>query len=219
MPDVILPALNEAEALKILLPRMPAGFRAIVVDNASTDDTASVAQSLGARVVRAEQRGFGAACFAGLCAATDEIVCFMDADGSLDPTELPLVVAPILDGDADLVMGTRQADRGTWPFHLRLANRYLARTVSKAAQTRITDLGPMRAAKRESLLALNLQDRRFGWPLEMVLAAAHANWRIAEVPVTYVERVGKSKVTGTLRGLFRTVLDMSRWIRHYRAET
>ncbi len=219
MPDVVLPALNEAEALTRLLPRMPEGFRAIVVDNASTDDTSSVARALGATVVREEARGFGAACYAGLCAATDDIICFMDADGSLDPGDLPRVVEPIVNGSADLVLGARRAAAGAWPLHLRLANRSLARTVRSTTRCTITDLGPMRAARRQELVDLNLQDRRFGWPLEMVLAAATAHWRIAEVPVAYTQRVGKSKVTGTPLGLYRTVSDMRRWIRDYGART
>ncbi len=216
MPDVILPALNEADALPLVLPRLPEGYRAIVVDNASTDDTASVARALGATVIYEAQRGFGAACFAGLQAATDDIVCFMDADGSLDPAELPSVVGPIVDGTADLVLGSRVAARGAWPFHLRFANRYLARVVNRTGNLHTTDLGPMRAARRAALLELDLQDRRFGWPLEMVLAASKADWRVKEVPVAYTPRVGASKVTGTVRGLLRTVKDMRRWIRHYR---
>lgn len=216
MPDVIMPALNEAAALRQLLPQMPAGYRAIVVDNASTDGTASTAEELGALVIHEPVRGFGAACFAGLMAAEAEVVCFMDADGSLLPSQLPLVAGPVVAGTADLVMGARvPTGGGAWPIHLRAANRYLAWQVARASGAHISDLGPMRAARRESLIALELQDRRFGWPLEMVLAAASAGWNIAEVPVDYHARVGKSKVTGTLPGLLRTVRDMQAWLRHY----
>ncbi len=217
MPDVILPALNEREALKKLLPQFPAGYRAIVVDNASTDDTSSVAKELGALVVYEPKRGFGAACFAGLMAATDDIICFMDADGSIHPKYLPDVVAPISAGTADLVLGARiPSDRSAWPLHLRMANRYLAWKVGRASGAQISDLGPLRAARRKALIDLELQDRRFGWPLEMVLAAGSAGWKIQEVPIPYEARVGKSKVTGTLPGLIRTVRDMQKWLKNYR---
>src|SRR6266705_1573049 len=125
--DVVLPVLDEAQALPWVLGRMPAGFRAIVVDNDSTDGSAQVAEDLGAQVVTQAQRGFGAACWAGLHAAVSSTVCFMDCDGSLDPAELPAVAGPVEAGGADLVLGTRRPGRGAWPLHARLANRYLAR--------------------------------------------------------------------------------------------
>ncbi len=123
MPDVVLPVLNEAEAIPWVLERMPAGYEPIVVDNGSTDGSGALAARLGARVVVEPTPGFGAACFAGLCAADDDLVCFMDCDGSLDPADLPDVAGPVLDGSADLVLGSRMADRGAWPVHARLANR------------------------------------------------------------------------------------------------
>jgi dTDP-L-rhamnose 4-epimerase len=212
--DVILPALDEAEALAWVLPRMPEGYRPIVVDNGSTDATASVAQHLGATVVVEPLQGFGSACWAGLQAATAEVVCFMDADASFDPRQLPRVAEPVLDGRADLVLGARQlvpgSGRATWPWHLRLANLVLAAELRRRSGVPLHDLGPMRAARREPLLSLGLRDRRSGWPLEMVLLAAGAGWRIAEVPVDHRPRVGRSKVTGTVRGTARAVGDMSR---------
>ncbi|UDY34925.1 glycosyltransferase family 2 protein [Dermatobacter hominis] len=210
MPDVVLPALDEAEALPWVLSRMPDRYRPIVVDNGSTDGTADVARRLGATVVVEERRGFGAACWAGLDAAEDDVVCFMDADASFDPQELPSVVAP-LDGRSDvLCLGARRASRGAWPWHARLANRFLAAELRRRTGARVTDLGPMRAARRLDLLELGLQDRRSGWPLEMVLRAHAARWTIVEVPVSYRPRVGRSKVTGTVRGTLHAVQDMSR---------
>ncbi|MGX6447698.1 glycosyltransferase family 2 protein, partial [Patulibacter sp. S7RM1-6] len=125
MPDVVLPVLNEAQALPWVLGRFPAGYRALVVDNGSTDDSAAVAAAHGATVVAEPQRGFGAACFAGLRTAEDDVVCFMDADGSFDPADLPIVTDPVLAGTADLVLGARIAGRGAWPWHARVANRAL----------------------------------------------------------------------------------------------
>ncbi len=213
MPDVILPALNEAQAIRWVLGRMPDGYRPIVVDNGSTDDTAALAAAMGASVVSEPTRGFGSACFAGLQAATDDIVCFMDCDASLDPAALPLVTGYIVRGEADLVLGARIARRGAWPAHARLANRVLAAEVRRRTKAPIRDLGPMRAARRDGLLALHLVDRRSGWPLEMVLRAARAGWRICDVPVEYSERAGRSKVTGTVRGTARAIGDMTRMLR------
>ena len=209
--DVILPCLNEASALPWVLGRMPAGFRAIVVDNGSTDGSGALARSLGVTVVREPRRGFGAAAHAGLLAATADLVSFCDCDGSLDPRQLPRLAAPLLAGEADLVLGHRAPTRrNAWPLPARLANRELARRVHRRTGVPLRDLGPMRAARREALLGLNLTDRRFGYPLEMVLSAAAAGWRLAEVEVAYLPRIGKSKVTGTVGGSVRTVRDMSR---------
>lgn len=211
MAEVILPVLNEAEALPWVLGRIPSGFEPIVVDNGSTDGSGRVAARLGARVIAQPQPGFGAACYAGLLATTAPVVCFMDADGSLDPVDLVRVVVPVLDGDADLVLGARQASRrGSWPAHARLANRALARHVHRRTGVAVTDIGPMRAARRQALISLGLCDRRFGWPLEMLLRAAHSGWRILEVDVAYLpRRGGQSKVSGSLRGSLRAARDMA----------
>jgi glycosyltransferase involved in cell wall biosynthesis len=211
VPDLILPVLDEAGAIPGVLHRVPPGYEPIVVDNGSTDGSAAVARRLGARVVSEPRRGFGAACFAGLRAATADVVCFMDCDGSLDPAELPRVAAPVLDGATELALGARTpTGRSAWPVHARLANRALAFEVRRRTGIALRDLGPMRAASRPGLLALGIADRRFGWPLEMVLRAAAAGWRITEAPVSYRERAGRSKVTGTARGTLRAVRDMSR---------
>jgi glycosyltransferase involved in cell wall biosynthesis len=213
MPDVILPALDEAAAIVWVLDRMPAGYRPIVVDNGSTDATAQLAEQAGALVIHEPIRGFGSACWAGLHAATDDVVCFMDCDASLDPAALPMLVEMLRRGDADLVIGERVAKRGTWPAHARFANRVLAAEVRRRAKLTLNDLGPMRVARRTDLLALNLRDRRSGWPLEMVLRASQAGLRVQGVPIAYHERAGRSKVTGTVRGTVRAVKDMSRLLR------
>jgi glycosyltransferase involved in cell wall biosynthesis len=209
--DVILPCLDEAPALPGVLSGLPLGWRAIVVDNGSSDGSAGVARRHGATVVSEPRRGFGAACAAGLAAATAPIVAFCDADGSLDLAELPLVVAPVLDGRAVLALGRRRPiSVAAWPLHARLANAVLAAHVRRRTGYRLYDLGPMRATRREALIALSLVDRRFGYPLEMVLRAGAAGWPVVEVDVGYRPRVGRSKVTGTVRGTLAAVSDMRR---------
>jgi glycosyltransferase involved in cell wall biosynthesis len=227
--SVVLPVLNEREALPWVLERMPAGYEPIVVDNGSTDGSGSLARALGASVVVEPRPGFGAACFAGLTAARAEVVCFMDCDGSFDPRELPRVADPVAAGEADLVLGARVVTtrrhagplharlvnralavrEHAGPPHARLANRALAWELRRRTGVRLTDLGPMRAAGRTALLELGLRDRRFGWPLEMVVRAAEAGWTIREVPVSHLPRRGRSKVTGTVRGTLRAVRDMA----------
>jgi glycosyltransferase involved in cell wall biosynthesis len=208
--DVILPVLNEAEALPGVLAAFPPGFTPLVVDNGSSDDSGSVARRCGARVVTEQRRGFGAACFAGLTAARTPLVCFMDCDGSLDPRELPLVTDPVASGEVDLCLGARTPTaRGAWPWHARVANRVLAAEVRRRAGVPVRDIGPMRAADRHRLLELGLTDRGFGWPLEMVLRAAGAGWRVGEVQVAYGPRTGgRSKVSGSVTGTWRAVRDM-----------
>ena len=209
--DVVLPCLDEAAALPAVLAGLPAGMRAIVVDNGSTDGSAEVARSLGALVVHEPRRGFGSACHAGLEAATAPLVAFCDADGSLDLTELPRLVDAVLSGRADLVLGRRRPTTATaWPVHARVANRVLSGLIRRRAGAQVHDLGPMRVARREPLLELGIRDRRSGYPLEMVLRAARSGWRIAELDVAYRPRTGRSKVNGTVRGTVRAVLDMRR---------
>lgn len=209
--DIVFPCLNEAAALPWVLSRLRPGYRAIVVDNGSTDDSAGVARSLGATVVDEPRRGFGSAAHAGLIAATAPIVAFCDADASMDPADLPAVVNPVSEGRLDLVLGRRRPTvAGAWPAHARLANRALSFLMRRATGLALHDLGPMRAARREGLLALGLEDRRSGYPLELVLRANAAGWRIAEVDTPYSPRVGRSKVTGTLRGTVVAITDMSR---------
>jgi glycosyltransferase involved in cell wall biosynthesis len=182
VPDVVFPCLDEAGALPWVLSRLPAGFRAIVADNGSTDGSAQIAADHGATVVHVPQRGFGAAAHAGLEAATADVVCFCDADGSMDPAQLPLVAGPVLAGDADLVLGRRRpTQRGAWPVHARVANTALGVMLRRRTGVALHDLGPMRAGRRQALLGLGITDRRFGYPLE---------------------------VTGTVLGTARTINDM-----------
>lgn len=194
-----------------MLARVPAGWRAIVVDNGSTDGSADIARALGATVVHEPRRGFGAACHAGLLAARADLVCFCDCDGSLDPGLLAPMAARIAAGETDLLLGRRRPrGRGAWPVHARAGNLALARMLRRRTGLRLHDLGPMRVARREALLDLALTDRRSGYPLQMVVRAADAGWRVSETDVPYLPRSGKSKVTGTWRGTWQAVHDMRR---------
>ena len=210
--DVILPVLNEREALPWVLERMPAGYAPIVVDNGSTDGSGELAASLGARVVREPAPGFGAACFAGLTAAESDVVCFMDCDASFDPRELPRVADPVLAGGVDLVLGARQPTaRGAWPLHARAANTVLAfelrrRTKRPAARPR----PDARRAPRGAARPRASSDRRFGWPLEMVLRAADGGLddpRGAASPTTRARAARRSRAR--VRGTVRAVRDMT----------
>lgn len=216
--DVVLPCLNERSALPQVLGALPPGYRPIVVDNGSTDGSGTLAASLGAVVVLESRRGFGAAAHPGLLAATAEFVAFCDCDGSLDPAQLAPMLELVRNGRADLVLGARHSARGAWPLHARLANIALSRRLRRLTGIPVTDLGALRPARRRALLGLDLTDRRSGYPLEMFLKAHHEGWRVAEVPVAYAPRLGKSKVTGTLRGTLTALKDMraqleaaSRW--------
>ncbi|MFI8420845.1 glycosyltransferase family 2 protein [Streptomyces sp. NPDC085479] len=209
--DVVLPCLDEAEALPWVLARVPERWRAIVVDNGSTDGSAALARGLGATVVHESRRGFGAACHAGLLVSDADFVCFCDCDASLDPGLLAVLLDSVRDGSADLVLGRRRpAERGAWPLHARAGNLALSRMVRRRTGLRLRDLGPMRVARRDELLSLGLTDRRSGYPLQMVVRAADAGWRVREVDVPYLRRSGRSKVTGTWRGTWQAVRDMRR---------
>jgi glycosyltransferase involved in cell wall biosynthesis len=207
--DVVLPCLDEAEALPWVLDRIPDGYRAVVADNGSRDDSARVARERGALVVDAPRRGYGAAVQAGLRAAEAEVVCVCDADASLDPAQLPLLVAELAAGRSDLVLGRRRPTSArAWPPHARLGNAVVAQRLRRRGVP-VHDLGPMRAARRADLLRLPITDHRFGYPLELLLRAAQAGWRITETAVDYHPRVGRSKVTGTPLGTARAVRDMT----------
>jgi glycosyltransferase involved in cell wall biosynthesis len=211
--DVILPCLNEAQALPWVLARMPSWARPIVADNGSTDGSPDIARSLGARVVNVQQRGYGSACHAGLEAATADVVAFMDTDASLDPGQLDRLREALAD-DVDLVIGCRRpVGRGAWPWHLQMANREVCRRLRRRTGLRLTDIGPMRLARRAPLLGLQIEDRRSGYPLETVVRAAESHWQIRSVDVDYLPRTGRSKVTGTPLGAMRAVTDMTRVLR------
>lgn len=209
--DVVLPCLDEERALPWVLGRIPEGSRAIVVDNGSTDRSAQIARDAGALVVAEPRRGFGAAVLAGIRAADAPFIAICDADASLDPAELPRLVALVAANEADLVLGRRRPTiRGAWPAHARFANRVLAARMTRRTGIRLHDLGPMRVARTAELRALGLHDLRSGLPLEMVLRAAASGWRIRELDVAYAPREGRSKVTGTVRGTLTAIADMSR---------
>jgi glycosyltransferase involved in cell wall biosynthesis len=208
--DVVLPCLNEAGALPGVLRALPPGFRAIVVDNGSTDDSPRIAAELGAKVVSESRRGYGAAVHTGLEYASSEIVCFIDADGSLDPGELIPLVDAVVRG-ADLAAGRRvPVTRGAWPWHARAGNLVLA-ALLRRQDVRVHDIAPMRAARRKTLLDLRITDRAFGYPLELLIKAGRAGLAIEEFDVGYRPRAAgtRSKVSGSLRGTLRATRDMA----------
>jgi glycosyltransferase involved in cell wall biosynthesis len=207
-----MPVLNEAGALAVFLPELPQELRACttVVDNGSVDGSATVAARYGVRVVAEAERGYGAACLAGIAAleepADDDIVLFMDGDASDDAADLPLVLQPLHEGKADLVIGSRvlgARDPGALPVHARFGNWLAAALIQRATGFRYTDLGPLRALRFATLRSLRMQDRNFGWTVEMQMKAARFGLRIREVPVHYRKRVGQSKISGTVSGSLR----------------
>jgi glycosyltransferase involved in cell wall biosynthesis len=210
--DVILPCLDEVQALPGVLAALPEGFHPIVVDNGSTDATPQVAAALGATVLHEPRRGYGAAVHTGLEGATADVVAFLDADGSLDPGALPAMVA-LLDVDgpgADLVVGRRvPVGRGAWPWHARAGNVVIAALLRRRGVP-VHDIAPIRVARRTALLDLGIADRAFGYPLELLLRAGAAGWRFTEVDVSYRPRTGgRSKVSGSVRGTLRAARDMA----------
>ena len=213
-PEIVLPCLDEAEALPSVLAGLPAGWPVLVVDNGSTDATADVARALGARVVVERRRGYGAAVHAGLVAARADLVAFLDGDGSLDPDVLPGMAATVADGRADLAVGRRVPDRpGVWPWHARAGNAAIAALLRRRGVA-VHDIAPIRVGRRRDLLDLAVADRAFGYPLELLLRAGAAGWRIAETPVAYRARAGgRSKVSGSVRGTVRAARDMAGLLR------
>jgi glycosyltransferase involved in cell wall biosynthesis len=212
-PEIILPCLDEADALPAVLAALPRGWPVLVVDNGSTDATAAVARAGGARVVAEPRRGYGAAVHAGLAAARAELVAVLDGDGSLDAAVLP-VMAALVDGGADLALGRRVPQApGVWPWHARAGNAVVAALLRRRGVP-VHDIAPIRVARRAALLELGIADRAFGYPLELLLRAGAAGWRIVEVPVAYGPRAGgRSKVSGSVRGTLRAGRDMAGLLR------
>jgi glycosyltransferase involved in cell wall biosynthesis len=204
--SVIIPTYNEAQAIGRVLADLPAAIvtEVLVVDSNSTDGTAEIAEARGARVLREPCRGYGRACLMGLAAAdAPDVVVFLDGDYSDRPGELPLLLAPITEGRADITLGsrlTRQNARGALPWHSVFGNRLAAALIRLLYGQRITDLGPFRAARADVLRQLKLEEATYGWAVEMILKGALAGLRIVEVPVSYYPRIGKSKISGTFRG-------------------
>lgn len=211
MPDcpvtVVLPCLNEADSLPGVLEAMPSGYRALVVDNNSTDDTALVAKRHGADVIAESIPGYGSAVHAGVVAATTPIVAVIDGDGSMDPGDLPRLVAAL--ESADLVAGRRRPTPGLkWPWHARLGNAAVCWRLRTRHKLPVHDIAPMRVFRRDDLLALGVTDRRSGYPLELLVRAAAAGWRVVEVDIDYGPRTGgRSKVSGSVRGSFTAAFD------------
>jgi glycosyltransferase involved in cell wall biosynthesis len=204
--SIIIPTLNEEESLGAVLQAIPqeSVTQIIVVDGGSTDGTVALAEAGGAKVIREPQRGYGRACAAGLAHAGSECVVFMDADGADDPAQIPVLLAPLLEGRADLVLGSRLAGDiapGAMPWHQQVGNRLSAWLFRALYGLPISDLSPFRAVRREKLLGLGMVEMTYGWPTEMIAKAARQGWRIVELPVRYRPRLGgRSKISGTIRG-------------------
>ncbi len=213
---LILPCLDEAPALRAVLPQVPAWLEVVVVDNGSTDGTADVARSFGARVVAESRPGYGAAVHAGVEAATTDLVAVMDGDGSFDPADLLPMIEDVAAGRATMAVGRRRpTGRGVWPWHARLGNRAVVAWLRWRSDFPVRDIAPMRVCRREDLLALGVADRRFGYPVELMQKASRAGWRIGERDVAYHPRAAgtRSKVSGSLRGTVRTARDFATVLR------
>jgi len=204
--SVIIPTHNEAQAIGRVLADLPIGMvsEVIVVDSNSTDGTVEIAEKMGARVLQEPRRGYGRACLTGIAVASaPDVVVFLDGDYSDRPDELPVLLAPIIEGRADITIGSRLAKqkiRGALPWHSVLGNQLAATMIRVLYGQQITDLGPFRAARADVLRQLALEEDTYGWAVEMILKGALGGFRVVEVPVSYYPRIGQSKISGTLRG-------------------
>jgi glycosyltransferase involved in cell wall biosynthesis len=211
--DLLLPCRDEAPALRVLLPRVPAVFHVIVVDNGSRDETAEVAASYGAQVVHEPKPGYGAAVHAGLLAASAEHVAVMDGDGSFDPDDLLALLDDVSSGRTTMATGRRTpVGRGVWPWHARAGNAVVLWWLRRRIGTGVHDIAPMRVARRTDLLDLDVRDRGFGYPVELLQKATLAGWTITEHRVGYHPRAAgtRSKVSGSVRGTARAARDFAR---------
>jgi len=208
--DVVIPCRDEAAALPLVLEGVPDGLRPIVVDNGSTDGTADVARRLGATVVDEPRPGYGAAVHAGVLAASSTYVAVVDGDDSMDLGELPVMLAAVRDDGVTMAVGRRRpVDRGVWPWHARVGTTLLAAWLRRSSGFEIHDLAPMRVSRRDDLLSLDVRDRRFGYPLELMIKAARAGWTVREIDIAYRPRAAgtRSKVSGSLRGTAQAAHD------------
>jgi glycosyltransferase involved in cell wall biosynthesis len=204
--SVVIPAYNEAPAIAEVIDAVPQNVvqEIIVVDNGSTDGTAEQAAAAGARVIQEPRKGYGSACYSGAQAAgNSDIIVFLDGDRSDDPTQLDLIAAPVIKGQADLVIGSRiggKLEKGSMPLHAKWGNRVIVFLLHLLYGVGITDIGSFRAIRSEVLSDLHMEQMTYGWPVEMVVKAARKGLRIQSVPIRYRKRIGISKVTGSLRG-------------------
>lgn len=220
--SVIIPTYNEAQAIGRVLADIPRDLatEVIVVDSNSTDGTPEMAAEMGARVLKEPRRGYGRACLTGLANAnTPDIVVFVDGDYSDRPSELPILLAPLIEAQADITIGSRLATHrksGALPWHQEFGNRFAAALIRMLYGLKISDLGPFRAARADVLRALALEETTYGWAVEMILKGALAGFRIVEVPVSYHPRIGKSKISGTFKGTMGAAwFIFSRLVRYY----
>ena len=227
--SVVIPTHNERQAIGRVLADLPSNLvtEVIVVDSSSSDQTPEIAATMGARVIQESRRGYGQACLTGLAAAeSPDVVVFLDGDYSDRPSELPILLEPIIDGRADITLGSRLHERrsaAALPWHQTLGNRIAACLIRLLYGLQITDLGPFRAGRTEVLRALALEETTYGWAVEMILKGALGGYRVVEVPVSYYPRIGKSKISGTVKGTlgagwFIMSLIVRYYFRHLRAE-
>jgi glycosyltransferase involved in cell wall biosynthesis len=220
--SVIIPTHNEAQAIGRVLADLPSNLvtEVIVVDSNSTDGTPDLARKMGAQVIHEPRRGYGRACLTGLANAQNpDVVVFLDGDYSDRPSELPIILAPITEGRADITLGSRltsKSNAGALPWHQSLGNRLAAALIRLLYGVKVSDLGPFRAGRADVLRDLALEEATYGWAVEMILKGAIAGFRIVEVPVSYYPRIGKSKIGGTVKGtLGATWFILSRIVSYY----
>jgi glycosyltransferase involved in cell wall biosynthesis len=228
--SVIIPTHNEAKAIGRVLADLPHDLvtEVIVVDSNSTDETPDLARQMGARVIEEPRRGYGRACLTGIATAQNpDVIVFLDGDYSDRPSELPIILAPILEGRADITLGSRFgsiSSRGALPWHQSFGNRLAASLIRLLYGLKISDLGPFRACRADVLRAMALDEETYGWAVEMIVKGAIAGFRIAEVSVSYHPRIGKSKISGTVKGTvgaawFILTRIVRYYLRHRRART